>query len=256
MIPGDTALLAALFLAVGALYGSVGHAGASGYLAAMALLGTAPESMRPIALAVNVAVAAIAFASYATAGHFSWRFLLPFAVASVPAAFVGGLITLPGDWLRAAIGVAIALAAVQIVVRSLAGARPPAAIRSPGVSVRLAAGGTIGLAAGITGTGGGIFLSPLILLCGWADPKRTAATASLFILVNSIAGLAGLASSGWSPGVELLPLAVAASTGGLVGSAIGSRVATPRILNLLLASVLALASVKLVAAGLAGIAGR
>jgi hypothetical protein len=255
MIPGDTALLAAIFLAVGALYGSVGHAGASGYLAAMALLGTAPESMRPIALAVNVAVATIAFASYATAGHFSWRFLLPFAVASVPAAFVGGLITLPGDWLRAAIGVALALAAVQIAGKSLTKARPSVAVRSPGVAVRLAAGGAIGLAAGITGTGGGIFLSPLILLCGWADPKRTAATASLFILVNSIAGLAGLASGGWSPGAELVPLAVAASTGGLIGSAIGSRMATPRMLNLLLASVLALASVKLVAGGLAGLAG-
>jgi uncharacterized membrane protein YfcA len=256
MLPGDTALLAAFFLVVGALYGSVGHAGASGYLAAMALLGIAPESMRSIALAVNVAVAAIAFASYATAGHFSWRFLFPFAIASVPAAFVGGSITLPDDWLRATIGVAIAIAAVQLAGKSLAKARPDIAARCPGVAVRLAAGGAIGLAAGITGTGGGIFLSPLILLCGWADPKRTAATASLFILVNSIAGLAGLASSGWSPGADLFPLMIAASTGGLVGSAIGSRVATPRLLNLLLAAVLLLASAKLVTGGIAGIAGR
>jgi uncharacterized membrane protein YfcA len=255
MSAGDTALLATLFLAVGALYGSVGHAGASGYLAVMALVGMAPDSMRSIALSVNVAVAAIAFASYATAGHFSWRFFGPLALASVPAAFLGGSLSLPADWLRAAIGASLAIAAARMAWTGLVGKRGTGATREASVAVRLAVGGAIGFAAGVTGTGGGIFLSPLVLFCGWADPKRTAATASLFILVNSIAGLGGLAVSGWSPTGDLVPLMIAASLGGLVGSTLGSRRATPRALNLLLAVVLAVAAVKLIAGGVAAIAG-
>jgi len=255
MAAGDTALLATLFVVVGALYGSVGHAGASGYLAVMALVGMAPDSMRPVALSVNVAVAAIAFASYAAAGHFSWRFFVPFAVASVPAAFLGGSLALPADWLRAAIGASLAVAAARLAWTSLAGKRGTGPTREASVAVRLAVGGAIGFAAGVTGTGGGIFLSPLMLFCGWAEPKRTAATASLFILVNSIAGLGGLAVSGWSPTVDLVPLMIAASLGGLVGATLGSRRATPRMLNLLLAVVLTLAAAKLITGGVAAIAG-
>ena len=138
----------------------------------------------------------------------------------------------------------------------LVGKRGTGATREASVAVRLAVGGAIGFAAGVTGTGGGIFLSPLVLFCGWADPKRTAATASLFILVNSLAALGGLAVSGWSPTVDLVPLMIAASLGGLVGSALGSRRATPRALNLLLAVVLALAAAKLITGGVAAIAGR
>lgn len=253
-MPTDaTLLLAALFVAVGALYASVGHAGASGYLAVMALMGVAPESMRSTALAVNVVVATIAFIHYAAAGHFSWRFLLPFAAASVPAAFIGGAIALPEDWLRLAIGAALAFSAFRMGWTGLHPTASPRATREPALATKLFAGAAIGLAAGITGTGGGIFLSPLILLCGWADPKRTAATASPFILVNSLSGLGGLLQAGWTPTGDLLPLAIAAGIGGFVGAFIGSRKATPRTLNLLLAVVLAVAASKLLVGSLSGI---
>lgn len=245
-MPNDATLaLAALFVVVGALYASVGHAGASGYLAVMALMGIAPESMRSTALAVNVVVATIAFSHYASAGHFSWRFLLPFAVASMPAAFIGGAIALPEDWLRLAIGAALAFSSLRMGWTALRQSATPRVTRDPALATKLLAGAAIGFAAGLTGTGGGIFLSPLILLCGWADPKRTAATASLFILVNSISGLGGLLQAGWTPTSELLPLAIAAGTGGFAGALIGSRKATPRALNLLLAVVLAVAASKL-----------
>lgn len=255
-MPADVSLLAVLFLVVGALYASVGHAGASGYLAVMALAGVAPESMRSTALAVNVVVATIAFGHYASAGHFSWRFLWPFAVGSVPAAFLGGAIALPADWLRLAIGAALAFSAIRMAWSSLHAATAPRSIRDPAWATKLFAGAAIGFAAGLTGTGGGIFLSPLILLCGWAEPKRTAASASLFVLVNSLSGLGGLLQAGWTPSIELLPLAIAAGIGGFAGAFLGSRKATPRTLNLLLAAVLAVAAVKLLAGSLVAIAER
>ena len=255
-MPPDTTLLAALFLVVGSLYASVGHAGASGYLAVMALMGVAPESMRSTALAVNVVVATIAFSHYAAAGHFSWRFLLPFAITSVPAAFVGGAIELPADWLRLAIGAVLAFSAIRMARTSLRPAATPRSVRDPAFATKLLAGAAIGFAAGLTGTGGGIFLSPLILLCGWAEPKRTAATASLFILVNSLSGLGGLVQAGWAPTIDLLPLAIAAGIGGFAGAFMGSRKATSRTLNFLLAAVLAVAASKLLVGGLAAIADR
>lgn len=242
----DLVPLAVLFLFVGALYASVGHAGASGYLAAMALLGVAPEAMRPTALSVNVVVASIAFGHYLSAGHFSWRFLLPFAAASLPMAFIGAAIPVPENWLRAAIGVTLAFAAIRMLWTNLK-TSAPRRVEDPPLSKKLVAGGVIGFAAGLTGTGGGIFLSPLLLICGWAEPRRVAATASLFILANSLSGLAGIALSGWAVGLAPVPLAAAAAVGGAVGGYLGSRRATPRTLNLLLAAVLGIAAVKLIA---------
>ena len=256
-MPADaTLLLAILFLVVGALYASVGHAGASGYLAVMALMGVAPESMRSTALAVNVVVATIAFSHYASAGHFSWRFLLPFAIASMPAAFIGGAISLPAEWLRLSIGAVLAFSAIRMGWTSLRPAAARREARDPALAAKLLAGAAIGFAAGLTGTGGGIFLSPLILLCGWAEPRRTAATASLFILVNSLSGLGGLVQAGWTPPIDLWPLAIAAATGGFAGAFLGSRRATPRTLNLLLAAVLAVAAAKLLIGGLSTILAR
>jgi uncharacterized membrane protein YfcA len=253
-MPADaTPTLAILFLVVGALYASVGHAGASGYLAVMALVGVAPESMRSTTLAVNVVVATIAFGHYAAAGHFSWRFLLPFLIGSTPAAFLGGAIALPVEWLRLAIGAVLALSAVRMAIVNLPATRTPQPPRDPSIAVKVSAGALLGFAAGLTGTGGGIFLSPLILLCGWAEPKRTAATASLFILVNSLSGLGGLLSAGWTPPLDLVPLAIAAAVGGFVGALLGSRKATPRVLNLLLAAVLAVAAAKLLAPAIASL---
>lgn len=249
MDPGTIPILAALFLLVGALYASVGHAGASGYLAVMALVGVEALTMRPAALAINVVVAAIAFAQFARAGHFSWRLFWPLAIASTPAAFIGGSISLPGPYLAVAIGAVLLLTSGRMAWTGLRrkaehDGRPPPS--PPPVTHAMACGGGIGLIAGLTGTGGGIFLSPLMLLLRWADPKRTAATAALFILCNSAAGLAGVAIRGWRPSTDHVVLAAAAGVGGLAGARIGSRLATPRSLNMILALVLLMAGLKLV----------
>ncbi len=243
----DTTLtiLAALFLVVGAVYASVGHAGASGYLAVMALMSVDAAVMRPAALAVNVLVSVIAFVQFARAGHFRWSLFWPFALASVPAAFVGGRIHLPPGPLKVCIGTVLLLSAARMAwtaVRPHTGGVEP---RPPALPVALGCGGAIGLVSGLTGTGGGIFLSPLMLIFNWAEIKRTAAVAALFIFVNSLAGLGGLASGGWTPTLPLAVLAVAACVGGLVGSTYGSRRASPKALRLLLAAVLLVAGVKL-----------
>lgn len=239
-------ILAAMFLVVGVLYAAVGHAGASGYIAVMALLGVGATTMRPTALTINILVAAIAFVQFARAGHFRWALFWPFALASMPAAFAGGLISLPAHALKIAIGVVLVLTAARMAYVAW---RPPAAPIEPCPPKRpvmLLVGAALGFTAGLTGIGGGIFLSPVLLLFRWADPKRTAATASLFILVNSVAGIAGLAADGWRPPAWLWPLAACAATGGLIGATIGSRRATPRALNLTLAVVLLIAGAKLV----------
>lgn len=238
-------ILVLLFLLVGAMYASVGHAGASGYLAVMALLGVDAMVMRPTALSINILVASIAFTQFARAGHFSWRLFWPFAIASIPSAFIGGQLPVPRGPIRIAIGVVLLCGAFRMAWIALRPRVVPREPKPPMVPAALVVGGLLGLVAGFTGTGGGIFLSPVMLILGWADPKRTAATASLFILANSIAGLAGLASAGWSPPSFLPLLAAAACIGGGVGSYVGSRRATPRMLNLLLAFVLLAAGAKL-----------
>lgn len=248
MSDGTLILLALLFLAMGALYASVGHAGASGYLASMALLGIPVASMRSTALAVNVCVACIACVQFVRAGHFSWRLFWPFAVASVPAAFVGGSITLPTRPMQVVIGAALLLAAARMAWMA-AGLRLTARpTRTPAVPVAAGCGGALGLVAGLTGTGGGIFLSPLLLVCRWADAKRTAATSAMFILVNSIAGLGGLSMRGTLPTSNLLVLAGAACVGGTAGAFWGSRHAAPATLNWILAIVLVVAGGKLLLA--------
>jgi uncharacterized protein len=238
-------VVAILFFLVGALYASVGHAGASGYLAVMALVSFDVFVMRPTALAINVLVAAIAFTQFARAGHFSFRLFWPFALASVPAAFIGGSLEIPARPLKVAIGVVLLLTAVRMAWMATGRFKsgPPSPPRLP---VALASGGAIGLVAGLTGTGGGIFLSPLMLLFNWAGTQQVAATAALFILLNSIAGLAGMVATGWRPDPSLPWLAIAACAGGLLGASYGSRWATPRILRLLLAAVLILAGAKLI----------
>jgi uncharacterized membrane protein YfcA len=238
-------ILALLFMIVGALYSSVGHAGASGYLAVMAFMSVDAAIMRPTALTINVLVATIAFVQFARAGHFSWRLFWPFAVTSIPAAFVGGGIHLPPRPLKIAIGVVLVLSAGRMVWSALRPPADPTDPKPPALPAALACGGALGLVAGLTGTGGGIFLSPVMLVFNWADTKRTAATASLFVLLNSLAGLGGMATTGWSPPAWLAVLAVSACAGGLIGSTYGSRRATPRILFLLLAGVLLIAGVKL-----------
>jgi len=234
-------LIAAAFLIAAVLYSSVGHAGASGYLAVMAFAGMSGPMMRPTALVLNLLVASIATFRFARAGLFSWRLFWPFALGSIPFAFVGGAITLPGHWYRTLVGIILWISAVRLVLNfTIAKSAPPPTVAAIGC------GAGIGFLAGLTGTGGGIFLSPLLLFMGWAEIRQTGGVAAAFILVNSAAGLAGNpASLGHLP--PQLPLwAGAAVIGGLIGAELGSRrIGTPTFRRLL-AAVLVVAGVKLI----------
>jgi uncharacterized membrane protein YfcA len=227
-------LLALAFFAGAILYSSVGHAGASGYLAAMAFAGMAPATMRPTALVLNLLVASIATVRFARAGYFSWRLLWPFALGSVPFAYVGGGITLPGDWYRALVGLVLWVAAIRLWLNLTVGRQE----RQPPVIVAVLCGAGIGLLAGLTGTGGGIFLSPLLLFLRWAETRQTGGVAAAFILLNSLAGLAGNPASLSNLPADLPLWAAAVVIGGLIGAEIGSRrIGTPafrRVLGVVL----------------------
>ncbi len=181
--------LALLIFVAAILYSSVGHAGASGYLAAMALMSVPPEVMRPTALCLNIIVATIGTIQFVRAGHFSWHLFWPFAITSIPCAFIGGALHLPYQYYKAAVGMVLLFAAVRLAYSAMRTSHiePKPLLIFPA----LVAGAAIGLLAGLTGVGGGIFLSPLLLLANWAHVRQTAAVSVAFILVNSIAGLAG-----------------------------------------------------------------
>lgn len=228
-----------LIFGAATLYSSVGHAGASGYLAAMALFGVAPAVMKPTALTLNIAVALITTARFYRAGYFSWPLAWPFIVSSVPLAFVGGAITLPGAVYRVLVGLILLFAAYRMCWYA---DQEKTTVRPPLVAA-LGCGAMLGFISGLTGVGGGIFLSPLLLFMGWADFKQTAGTSSAFILLNSVAGLLGHVSS-----VQSLPPAafVWAVAGGLIGSEMGVRRLAEVTLRRLLAAVLLVAGLKLI----------
>ncbi|MDX1661362.1 MAG: sulfite exporter TauE/SafE family protein [Gemmatimonadota bacterium] len=234
--------LAAALLVVAALYSTVGHGGASGYLAAMALFGLAPETMRPTALVLNVFVASLAVYHFGREGWFSWRLLWPFAVVSIPAAALGGAISLPEPVYRRVVG-AILLWAAWHLFRMAGRAHDPG-VRPPSLPVALGVGVLLGLLAGLTGVGGGIFLSPLLLAAGWAGAKETAAVSAGFILVNSAAGLAGLGAAGGAIPDGIGGWVVAAAAGGFSGSRLGARRLEGEAIRRLLALVLVVAGVK------------
>ena len=235
-------LIAAGVFAIAVLYSSVGHAGASGYIAVMSLAGLAPEVIKPTALALNILVAGIASWHFLRAGHFAWRTFWPFALLAVPLAFVGGHIALPAQAFKLLLGAVLLFSAARFLMR----AQDDAASAEPPLVPALASGGVIGLLAGLTGTGGGIFLTPLLLHMRWAQAKRAAAVSALFILLNSAAGLAGNIASTRELPSYLLPLLVAAAIGGFIGSRIGSLHVAPSVIKRLLAAVLLIAGLKLI----------
>lgn len=235
--------IAALMAVAAALYSSVGHGGASAYLAIMALFSVAPETMRPTALALNLVVASLAAARFAMKGQTNWRLLLAFAVTAVPAAFVGGAIALPPDLYRPLVGLLLLAASVRLFWQPERLAGQPTS--SPSLMVSLPTGAALGLLAGLTGTGGGIFLSPLIILFRWEEARKTAGVAAAFIVVNSAAGLLGNLTSVQRLPTELPILVGAVFVGGLVGSWLGiSRLPRHRLLQAL-AVVLVIAGLKL-----------
>jgi uncharacterized protein len=227
---------------VAILYSCVGHGGASGYISALALFSVAPAAFKPTALLLNILVAGIGTYSFARAGHFSWRLFWPFALTSIPCSFLGGYLTLPPHVYKPLVGIVLVASACRIVFYKEHEART---VMAPPTLPALLIGAALGLLSGLTGVGGGIFLSPLLLLLKWGKVREVSAVAALFILVNSIAGLAGHLSS-----VQQIPpfaplLAVAALIGGTIGSCVGSSYLPVASVVKTLSVVLFMAGVKL-----------
>jgi uncharacterized membrane protein YfcA len=244
----DIAVLSLVILTVTMLSSSVGQGGGSGYLAAMALFGVAPEVMKRMALRLNIAVTALTTTRYAQAGHFSWRFFCPFMASSVPLAFLGGTVPLQGSFYGPIVGLLLCFAAYRLLHRR--SHEMKTAAEPVPLALAMLSGATIGFVSGLTGIGGGIFLSPLLLIMGWAEPRRSAATSSAFILVNSLAGILGYFARTLSlpQAISVQTFAVwscAAIVGSLIGADLGSRHLTNLALQRLLASLLVIAGTKL-----------
>ncbi len=228
------------------LYAAVGHGGASAYIAAMALAGVAPAEMRPIALQLNVLVSAIATYKFWRAGHFRWPLFWPFACTSIPLAYIGGAITLPGTAYKVLVGAVLLYAGWQLWWSARRG-EELRSIRRLSLPVAMPIGAALGLLSGLTGVGGGIFLSPLLLMMGWAGTKQTSAVAAPFILVNSLAGLvAVLVRNPVPPPDYSWWLMAAVLAGGWAGAEYGSRRFANPAIRRLLALVLAIAGGKMV----------
>lgn len=242
----EAAILCVAFFAVATLYTTVGHAGASGYLATMALVGLSPEAMRPTALTLNILVAAFTVYRFRRARHFHWSGLWPFLLGSVPFAAAGGIQNLPRGAYYAAMGVVLLLAALYLVWRAL-GSR---VVMEEGiVRVRklpaVFIGCVIGFISGLIGVGGGIFLSPILLVLNWAGPKTTAGISAPFIFVNSAVALVAGSLTVQTLPRELPLLAAAALGGAFVGTWLGLQRLKQKGLLMTLAIVMSLAGLKL-----------
>jgi uncharacterized membrane protein YfcA len=224
------------------LYSSVGHAGASGYIATMTLFGLAAPVIRPTALVLNILVAIIGSFQFWRAGHFSWKLFWPFALLSVPAAYFGGYLQPSASILRVLIGLVLLFSAARLFLRK----RDPETTNPPSKPVAVGVGAGLGFLSGLTGTGGGIFLTPLLLFCKWAVIRQAAAVSALFILVNSIGGLVGYFTAVHSIPTLGIYLAIPAVVGGSIGSYLGSRRLAPRGIAIFLAIVLTIAGCKLI----------
>jgi len=247
MDTGTLLAIAALMAVAAALYSSVGHGGASAYLAIMALFSVAPETMRPTALALNLVVAGFGAARYGLRGQTNWKLLFAFAVAATPAAWLGGGIHLPPEYYRPLVGALLIAAALRLFwsPKQLAWRE----IRTPGWLVTLPVGAALGFLAGLTGTGGGIFLSPLIILFAWETPRHTSGVAAGFIFLNSAAGLLGNLASVRGLPAELPWLIGAVAAGAVLGTWLGvEKLPRERLLQAL-GLVLTLAGAKLIFGG-------
>jgi uncharacterized protein len=229
-------------LLVAFLYSSVGHAGASGYIAIMALAGFQPDLIKPAALSLNILVASLTAWRFRKEGHFSWDLFWPLAVASVPLAFAGGYLRLPVEVFRVVIGIVLLYSAGRFLIRPVPESEP----HPPPKPVIAAVGGVLGFFSGLTGVGGGIFLTPLLIFMRWARTKTASGVSAMFILVNSVAGLLGSFTYSLHVPIVAVPFIVAALAGGSVGSYYGSRRFSPEIIRKLLAIVLVVAGIKLI----------
>lgn len=231
----------ALFV-IAFLYASVGHGGASGYLALMALYGVVPEVMKPSALMLNLFVSSTSFIQFYRAGHFRMNLFWPLAVASIPLAFVGGLMQIDATLYKKILGVLLIIAVARFF---FFGNIQNTELKHPKIALSLMIGGVIGFFSGLIGIGGGIILSPVLLLLRWANMKETAAISALFIFVNSISGLMGQLYTGINFSSDMLMYVAVAFAGGLLGAYVGAIKLNPAALRNVLAGVLVVAAWKL-----------
>lgn len=239
MIPEFLPFLAVCIFIVAMIYASVGHGGASGYLAVMALFSLHPEALKPTALMLNIVVAGIGTYLYCSAGQFSWRVFWPFVITSVPMSFLGGTFSLPPEYYRPILGLVLFYAAWRLFVRRK---EEDYEAKAPVLPLAMVVGGILGFASGVIGVGGGIFLSPLMILLRWAKVREVSGIAALFILVNSISGLLGHLNSLQHVPEYAPVLAGIALVGGTVGALCGSR-------HLPVAAILKAMSLMMVLAG-------
>jgi uncharacterized protein len=240
----DIYLLVPLIFLAALLFSSVGHGGATAYLAAFALIALAPASMKPAALCLNVLVASIALFKFYKVGAFNWKLFWPIAITSVPAAFMGGQMTLPTHVYKIVVGICLVIAAITIFYR--ANKTDDVEVKSVAKPILMGLGAALGFLAGLTGVGGGIFLSPILLFFGWAKTRVISGVAAAFILANSISGLLGFLSK-----TPILPAglgywALAAIAGGLIGAEYGSKKLANPSIRKLLALVLLFAGSKMI----------
>jgi uncharacterized membrane protein YfcA len=238
---------------VALLYASVGHAGATGYIAVMTLMGLPPQVIRPTALTLNVIVATIATTQFFRAGHFRGGLFWPLAMASIPCAAAGGAIDLPTTAFAAVVGMVLLISAVQLLRDGMRGGGDDDSLvavgHRPPLSILVVLGGAIGLLSGLTGVGGGVFLTPALLALRVAPVRQVAAVTAPFILVNSLAGLAGGLVAGRGMAAISAPVVGAAMIGGAVGAHIGAVRLPVRILKGVLAAVLGFAGLKMLGLG-------
>jgi uncharacterized protein len=230
-----------LFL-IAFLYASVGHGGASGYLALMAIFSITPEVMKPTALMLNLFVSATAFIQFYRGKHFLLRIFLPLAIASVPMAFLGGMIMVDGNIYKKMLGILLLFPIMRFLFFRNADVTE---MKPANTWLSVAIGAIIGLLSGLIGIGGGIILSPILLLLKWTNQKQTAAISALFIFVNSLSGLAGQLTKGIQFNTDMFIYVAIAFIGGLMGSYFGSLRFNQSVLKNVLACVLMLAVYKL-----------
>lgn len=232
-----------LLFIVAMLYSSVGHGGASGYLALMALYAFSPEVMKPTALILNLFVSLTSFIQFYRGEHFKWRIFLPLALASIPMAFIGGLITIEASIYKKILGTLLFIPVIRFLFFANI---PDEELKKSNLIVSILIGSLIGFLSGLIGIGGGIILSPIILLLRWTNQKQTAAISALFIFVNSLSGLAGQITKGITFSPDMLSYVVIAFAGGLCGAYLGALKFNQNILKNTLALVLMMAGWKLI----------